>query len=273
MNAIVPQEQNQMSAEAIIVRAIEQNVSVDTMERLLAMRDRIKAEQAREQYYTAMAAFQSECPQIKKGREVKGKDGKVRYSYANLEDIISQVSPLLKKHGLSFAIRSELKDGFIVATCETHHVGGHAGESSFPVPIEKDAFMNDAQKAGSANTYAKRIAFCNAFGIVTGDYDDDAQSLGVAVSAQDIYRKAKTHVDAVYEHYESIRVIRESLAIGNLSQAAEAWEELSNEAKMKLWIAPTKGGIFSTEERKTIHSDEFAAIRRQFAEPTEGENA
>jgi hypothetical protein len=34
--------------------------------------------------------------------------------------------------------------------------------------------MNDTQKVGAARTYAMRYAFCNAFGILTGDEDTDA---------------------------------------------------------------------------------------------------
>ena len=41
------------------------------------------------------------------------------------------------------------------------------------MPIDKDGFMNTPQKFASALTYAKRYAFCNAFGILTADEDDD----------------------------------------------------------------------------------------------------
>lgn len=39
--------------------------------------------------------------------------------------------------------------------------------------------------------------------------------------------------------------------------AAEAWFELSDEEKGSLWVAPTKGGIFTTEEREVMKSKEF----------------
>ena len=34
--------------------------------------------------------------------------------------------------------------------------------------------MSGPQQIGSATTYAKRYSFCNQFGIMTGDEDDDA---------------------------------------------------------------------------------------------------
>lgn len=65
----------------------------------------------------------------------------------------------------------------------------------------------------------------------------------------------------------SIAVIKEGIATGNLSAAAEAWFELSAEEQESIWIAPTRneGGKrvknecapFSTEERSVIKSPEF----------------
>ena len=38
----------------------------------------------------------------------------------------------------------------------------------------KTAMMNAPQQTAATMTYAKRYAFCNAFGIMTGDEDTDA---------------------------------------------------------------------------------------------------
>ena len=41
---------------------------------------------------------------------------------------------------------------------------------------------------------------------------------------------------------------------GNLSESKECWEELSEDEQTALWVAPSFGGIFTTEERKVIKS-------------------
>lgn len=41
---------------------------------------------------------------------------------------------------------------------------------------------------------------------------------------------------------------------GDLSTAQEAWDELSDDEQTALYIAPSKGGIFTTAERKVIKS-------------------
>ena len=168
---------SQNSAEALIAQAIEKNIPVDVMERLLAMRTQVKAEQAKEAYYEAMANFQNQCPIIQKTKVVMNKDGKtVRYKYAPIDSIIEQVKEFIKQNEFSYSINTKMNDG-ITITCQITHKLGHSEISEFSVPIEKDAYMNDQQKVAAASTFAKRYAFCNAFGILTGDEDNDITSI------------------------------------------------------------------------------------------------
>ena len=74
-----------IGVEDLILKGIEKGLTVDALERLLALRTTIKNEAAKEAYYSALGAFQSECPPIEKGRKVKQKNSQdVRYSYATL---------------------------------------------------------------------------------------------------------------------------------------------------------------------------------------------
>jgi len=253
--------------EALIAKAIEHNVPVETLERLLSMRDKLKQEQAREAFFASLSAFQAECPVIEKTKSVKGKDGKERYSFAPLDDIVTKVSPLLKKNGLSYTIKADFREGQVTAKCEVHHTAGHSETSEFSVPIEKEAYMNEAQKSGSAMSYAKRYAFCNAFGILTGDKDDDGQSLGDGVSLQDVYRRQAKLTKTIMEYYPSIMAIKDAIALKEYAKGAEAWFELSDEVKMALWVAPTKGGPFTTEERDVMKQDEWRQAYYGTAKP------
>ena len=58
-----------------ISQAIEKGLPVETMEKLFALREKVKAEQAREAYVEALASFQSEVPAIKKTKKVLNKTG------------------------------------------------------------------------------------------------------------------------------------------------------------------------------------------------------
>ena len=163
--------------EKLISHAIDKDVNVDTMEKLLAMRRELKAEWAREQYHQSLSEFQKACPIIEKDKIVLNKDGRTeRYRYASLEGIIVQVKDLLQAHGFNYKTDAKVEDKFVNATCVATHRYGHSESSTFGVPIDKDAFMNEPQRFASALTFSKRYAFCNAFGIQTGDADDDAKA-------------------------------------------------------------------------------------------------
>jgi len=168
-----------LNIEGLIAKAIEAQMPPDTLERFLKMRDQLKTEWAEEQFYKALAAFQSECPVIKKTKVVLNKDKKsVRYRYAPLDSIVEQVRDPLAKHGFSYTLDSEFEDSSVVAIMKLHHLAGHSETTTFRATIDKDAYMNEMQKGASAHTFAKRYAFCNGLGVLTGDEDDDGQEGG-----------------------------------------------------------------------------------------------
>ena len=88
----------------LLAMAVEKGADVATLERLMVVRTQLKSEQAREAYFASLAAFQAECPIIVKSHQ--GYDN--HYRYAPLERIVSQVAPLLHKHG--FAHQEDQRD-------------------------------------------------------------------------------------------------------------------------------------------------------------------
>jgi ERF superfamily len=167
-----------LDPEALIAKGIEHGISVEGLERLLAMRERLKAEQARSAYIGALAQFQASCPVIGKQSIVLDKAGKERYRYASLDSIVKQVGPLLRASDLTYRIDTRIEEGQatgLIAICIITHRDGHSESSEFRVPIDRDSYMSDPQKFGAASTFAKRYAFCNALGILTGDLDTDAR--------------------------------------------------------------------------------------------------
>lgn len=171
-----------ISAESLIAQAIDKNVPVETMERLLVMRRELKAEKAKEEFDQAMADFQANCPVIEKKKKIdftsQRTGRRTNYNYAPLDVIVEQVKELIKKNGFSYKINTIVDSDWVTAICRVTHKLGHSEESEFKVPIDKEAFMNSAQKFASALTFAKRYAFCNSFGILTGDEDDDSMASG-----------------------------------------------------------------------------------------------
>ena len=189
----------QVSVENLISQGIGSQAPVETMERLLAMRTQVRAEQAKEAFDNAMADFQAVCPIIKKTKIVKGKDGNERYRYAPLDSIILQVRKPLADNGLSYKVDAEVTPGKVKATVIAKHILGHSESSSFEVEIEKNEWKTGPQHTASALTFAKRYAFCDAFGIMTGDEDNDAAT----VATDDVnkgYEKLVSQIDKMSEN-------------------------------------------------------------------------
>ena len=102
----------------------------------------------------------------------------------------------------------------------------------------------------------------------TGLFADDPKQIDESTGAMlkswlDSGAEPKKEIDGDYEALcvvmtGSINVIKEGIAAGELYAAAEAWFELSADEKTALWRAPTKCGVFTTEERKTIAITEFS---------------
>jgi hypothetical protein len=167
--------------QAMIMAAVQGNASIDVLERLLKMHERINEKEAESEYREAMAKFQAECPIIVKGTSVLNKGGEsVRYKYAQIDAIVKEVKPYLLSNGFSYQIKSEIIDKpfeGVKATAIAHHIGGHSEESSFSSPIDKSmaekGYQTLQQAWLSAQSFSRRVAFCNLFGIMTGESDHD----------------------------------------------------------------------------------------------------
>ncbi len=166
-----------VNPQRLILKAIEKDLDLDKMERILAMRKDLKDEFAKDEYFRNLALFQKDCPIIEKTTPVYEKNSKkVRYMYAKIESIIKQVKIVLERYGFSYNFLTKQESGNFTTICNSYHKTGHQESTEFTVPIDMESYMSDPQKVASASTFAKRYAFCNAFGIATESEDNDANT-------------------------------------------------------------------------------------------------
>lgn len=168
----------------LLRHAVDAGASVEALERLVALKERVDAADARRAYFDALAATQEAMPEVPKSRKatiVTRGGGSYEYRYAALEDITRTIRPVLRAHGLSYAWDVAQGDGGLVVTCVLRHVDGHEERASFPVPVDTSARMSDAQKNGAALTYGRRQSLIAVLGLTTADDDvDGAESAGSA---------------------------------------------------------------------------------------------
>lgn len=117
--------------------------------------------------YSAMAAAFAEIEGATKAA-INPHFGK---KYADLGAVLAAIKPPLIAHGLFFTQRTQPSDdGVIVDTVLHHSSGEEMNLGSLYVPADK----RDAQKFGSALSYARRYALLTAFGVPTEDDDGNA---------------------------------------------------------------------------------------------------
>jgi hypothetical protein len=187
MNTLTTTEP-QNSAVAIIREALAAGATPETLRELLAVRREWEADEARKAFHLAVADFQRLAPIIEKGDSAHNKQ------YARMDRIWRAVRPITSDLGLSVTWQMcELRQGEL---CHVEgnlgHALGHSVKLVMDVPIPAAITgQNQAQRMGSAFTYAQRYAFCAALGIVTGD-DDDGNSAGTTFSARERLKQMRS---------------------------------------------------------------------------------
>jgi hypothetical protein len=217
MKDLTPAEQ-QLPGEAqgsdLLRLAIERDVDVEKLERLIQMRDRELLRQAQSEYDRAFAEMQKEYVPVHKDSSAKDGGGKVLYKYAPLETILKTYAPIWTEHGFSWTweekpvtISYDGKDHRgLEITCV---VNGHGYEKRYPVQVEiptPTKFTNAVQVTGVAKTYGRRYSLIDAFSPIIEDEDDDARSLTV---------------DDGLEYADQIKALRRCTSIDQLKAAAK----------------------------------------------------
>src|SRR5262245_6573256 len=93
-----------LNPQQLIAQALSAQAPIETVEKLVALAERVHAVTARQAWHEALAAFQAECPPIPKSRKANiplRSGGSYSYTYAALQDVLNVVTPHLAKHGLS----------------------------------------------------------------------------------------------------------------------------------------------------------------------------
>lgn len=139
-------------------------------------------------------------------------------------------------------------------------------------PVEVTEYMSECRRATDvwknwparmlrhkATIQAARYAFGFA-GIMEPDEAErmvEAQAPEAKLEIVD--ERMQKHAAAVEQYAESIQVIKDQIARHDetgdadaLYTAAETWAGIPQAAQIDLWVAPSKGGIFTTHERDVI---------------------
>ncbi len=259
MNDLVKAEPQEDKMLAIIEKvALDPNSDVDKMSKLLDVQERIFDKNAQISFSKAMVACQSEMPMV----VATVVNTQTKSTYVKYEHLMAQIKPIYSKHGFALSFGEEMcsKKDNITISCDVSHLDGFSKKYEATLPIDSCGIKGSVNKTGihataSAYTYAKRYLSTMIFNIAVADHDDDAVKAGGITIDQLLDYNFELR-----KHIQSIAAIKQGIYDNNLESAAECWYELDRDEKQAIWRAPSKGGIFTTQEIATIKSDEFAKL-------------
>lgn len=186
--------------EVISRASRDPSVDIDKMERLIAMKERVDAQQAKTAFARAMSLAQSELRPI--AADAANPQTKSKYaSYAALD---GAVRPIYSRHGfaLSFNTSPDAPPEMLRVTCDVMHEGGHTVHYSVDMPADgKGAkggdVMTKTHATGAAMSYGQRYLLKLIWNIAVGeDKDGNAVSQTISVKQYNDLLKRITDVQA-----------------------------------------------------------------------------
>lgn len=158
---------------------------------------------------------------------------------------------------------------YVQVRSEIANEEGRVVASGLAEEVRKASNINKTSALENAETSAvgRALAFFGMGGTEIASADEVAGAIG--------QQKEDQASEYLLKHNELLRdpmllmaiaQIKESLASDDYSYAAQVEAELERDDIVALWVAPSKGGIFTTEERTKLKSDEMNSARKNQAQ-------
>lgn len=154
--------------------AMDPDVDIAKLERMLDMKERLEAKEAERQFNDAFARCQREIPTVLKNK----RNQQTNSNYADLAAVESAVMPTVNAHGFSmrFFPTASPVDGHYGVDCVVSHEAGHSETHHADVPSDGNGIKGNANKTathafGSTMSYGRRYLLCMVWNIATADND------------------------------------------------------------------------------------------------------
>ena len=136
-------------------------------------------------------------------------------------------------------------EGRVVATGLAHEIKGSTN-------INKTSHVENCETSAIGRALA-------SLGLAGTEYAsaDEVSTAIIQQSLSDVEKKFALHTKCLLANHAVIMGIKQGIAEDDWASAAEDWFTLDDETKATLWVAPSKGGAFTTSERDVIKHADF----------------
>lgn len=151
------------------------NLSAETVDRFLAMQERVMDREAKTAFYDAMNRVQARIPSVMPNK----RNDQTSSDYANLKAISAAIKPVYTQEGFSASFwqgKAE-QEGYIRVEGVLRHRDGHSEPYSLELPPDKVGIAGkvnktDVHATGSTFTYGRRYLTCMMFDVAVGPDTD-----------------------------------------------------------------------------------------------------
>jgi hypothetical protein len=204
--------------------ALDPRADVEKLDRMMAMYERLTANEAELAYNAAKGRIlkklvgikivksRSALYEIEKGMSQNGTHP--TFKYAPLEEIDKHLRPLLAEENMDLSYSDELREGggIRIRGRLKHLPSGHYEDSFMSAPLDTTGGKSEVQAVGSTTSFLRRYIACNIFNIVVVG-DDDNGAMGTIDEDQtktilDLIKKAK--VGPKFLKYMKARSVEEA---------------------------------------------------------------
>lgn len=161
--------------------ASDPNTSVEKIERLMALWERVEARKSEGLFNAAMSGAQNEMRPI----AADASNPQTRSRYASYAALDRALRPIYTNHGfaLSFNTGDAPITDYVRVLCDVTHLGGHVRTYHVDMPADgKGAkggdVMTKTHAVGSALSYGMRYLLKMIFNVAVGEDDDDGNAAG-----------------------------------------------------------------------------------------------
>jgi hypothetical protein len=161
----------------LVARALDKGADAGTLERVVALVERMRADEARRAFHHAYSQLQEKLPDIRRDRVAKIRDD-FQYTYASLPHVRAEIRPACDACQITVSWESVegTPAGSLALVCVLSHAQGHEKRSGpMVVPIERESRgVSLSQRVSAARTVAARLSLFNVLGLAPDDDDDGA---------------------------------------------------------------------------------------------------
>jgi hypothetical protein len=197
--------------------------------------------------------------------------GTVKIHGKEYKTVALRIEEFRKKHP-DFTIQTELVEAndMLVVMKATISMGPQVIATGYAEEVRTASKINRTSALENAETSAvgRALAFFGLGGSEIASADEVANAISQQnnQASNEEMERLIAHNEAWRNNSASIYFIKEYIGDpmkpSDWDNIAEAWAEIPNEDKQALWLAPSKGGVFTTAERAALKSDEFNAARK-----------